>query len=34
MAAEVRDNPALDRYEVILDGEVAGFAEYRLTKDT
>jgi predicted GNAT family acetyltransferase len=33
MAAEVRDNPDLDRYEVSLDGEVAGFADYHLAKD-
>lgn len=26
---EVRDNPAEGRYELLLDGTVAGFAEYR-----
>jgi predicted GNAT family acetyltransferase len=28
--AEVKDNPELHRYEIRLDGEVAGFATYRL----
>jgi uncharacterized protein len=27
---EVEDNPELHRYEIRLDGEVAGFATYRL----
>jgi predicted GNAT family acetyltransferase len=27
---EVKDNPELHRYEIRLDGEVAGFATYRL----
>jgi predicted GNAT family acetyltransferase len=26
--AEVRDNPELERYEVLVDGEVGGFVEY------
>ena len=30
MSIEVRDNPERSRYEVLLDGEVAGFAQYRL----
>src|SRR5262245_34390226 len=29
MPATVADNPAESRYEVLLDGEVAGFAMYR-----
>jgi uncharacterized protein len=29
-AIEVRDNPPAERYEAIVDGAVAGFAEYRL----
>ncbi|HET6773911.1 MAG TPA: GNAT family N-acetyltransferase [Acidimicrobiales bacterium] len=29
MATEVRDVPARTRYEITLDGELAGFAEYR-----
>ena len=33
MAVEVRDNPAQARYEVLSDGALAGFAQYRL-KDT
>lgn len=28
-AVEVRDNPAADRYELHVDGELAGVAEYR-----
>jgi predicted GNAT family acetyltransferase len=28
-AIEVRDNPAEDRYELVVDGELAGVAEYR-----
>src|SRR3979409_193132 len=30
MSVEVRDNPDESRYEVFADGELAGFAEYRL----
>jgi uncharacterized protein len=30
MATEVRDNPDRSRYEILVDGEVAGFADYRL----
>ena len=26
--AEVRDNPERDRYEIVVDGQVAGFAQY------
>ena len=29
---KVVDNPEADRFEVLVDGEVAGFAEYRRTK--
>jgi predicted GNAT family acetyltransferase len=28
-AIEVRDNPERERYELLLEGAVAGFAEYR-----
>lgn len=28
--AQVTDNPQLKRFEIVLDGEVAGFAAYRL----
>lgn len=27
--AEVRDNPEQSRYEIVVDGNVAGFVEYR-----
>jgi predicted GNAT family acetyltransferase len=30
MAIEVRDNPGEERYEALVDGELAGFAVYRL----
>jgi predicted GNAT family acetyltransferase len=30
MAVEVRDNPDQARYEIRADGELAGFAQYRL----
>ena len=30
MASEVRDNRDRSRYEILVDGEVAGFADYRL----
>jgi predicted GNAT family acetyltransferase len=33
MAVEVRDNQDESRYEARLDGELAGFSEYRLTGD-
>lgn len=33
MSTEVRDNPEEARYEAWVDGAVAGFAQYRLTKD-
>lgn len=29
MAVEVRDNPAEERYEISVDGALAGFAQYR-----
>ena len=31
---EVTDNPAENRYEARIDGELAGFAEYHLTKSS
>jgi predicted GNAT family acetyltransferase len=31
---KVVDNPQAHRFEVLLDGEVAGFAEYRRTKSS
>jgi uncharacterized protein len=34
MAAVVSDNRDRDRYEIQLDGEVVGFADYRLRGDT
>lgn len=33
MSVEVRDNPDQNRFEAYVDGELAGFAEYR-RKDT
>ena len=30
MQVEVRDNPELGRYEALANGNVAGFAEYRI----
>jgi predicted GNAT family acetyltransferase len=30
MSVEVRDNPAQHRFEAYVDGELCGFAEYRL----
>lgn len=30
MSVEVNDNKELDRYEVRVDGDLAGFAQYRL----
>jgi uncharacterized protein len=33
MSAEVRDNPEESRYEILEDGEVAGFVTYRLGGD-
>jgi uncharacterized protein len=30
MSTEVRDNPARTRYELLVDGRLAGFALYRL----
>ena len=33
MATEVRDHPDQSRYEVLVDGAVAGYAEYRRTSD-
>ncbi|HWD70539.1 MAG TPA: GNAT family N-acetyltransferase [Solirubrobacteraceae bacterium] len=30
MSVEVSDNPELGRYEARLDGEIAGFAQYRV----
>ena len=34
MANTVRNNAELARYEIIVDGQLAGIAEYRLTGDT
>ncbi|HMT04545.1 MAG: N-acetyltransferase [Solirubrobacterales bacterium] len=31
---EVRDEPVASRYEISVDGELAGFADYRLDNDT
>ena len=33
MEREVRDNPQAGRYELIIDGDVAGFADYRVHGD-
>ncbi|MGZ5400334.1 MAG: GNAT family N-acetyltransferase [Nocardioides sp.] len=33
MSTEVSDQPAKSRYEIRVDGELAGFAEYRLHGD-
>ena len=33
MAPTVRSDPNSFRYELAVDGEVAGFAEYRMTED-
>jgi predicted GNAT family acetyltransferase len=33
MNVEVRDNPDQSRYEVLVDGDVAGIAQYRLHGD-
>ena len=30
MSAQVRDNPEQSRYELLVDGRLAGFAQYRL----
>ena len=30
MSTEVRDNPEESRYELLVDGRLAGFAQYRL----
>jgi len=30
MSVDVRDNPDQDRYEISVDGELAGFAQYRV----
>ncbi|MGH9031146.1 MAG: GNAT family N-acetyltransferase [Acidimicrobiia bacterium] len=34
MATEVRHNPGRERYEITVDGELAGVADYRLDGDT
>jgi predicted GNAT family acetyltransferase len=31
--ASVRDNPEGERYEIVVDGNVAGFAQYRRRRD-
>ncbi len=33
METEVRDNPAESRYEILVDGVVAGFTTYKLHSD-
>lgn len=33
MSTEVRDDPANSRYELLVDGRLAGFAQYRLAGD-
>lgn len=33
MATVVRDNPEQSRYEIHVDGELAGWSEYRLTHE-
>jgi predicted GNAT family acetyltransferase len=33
MSAKITNNAAQNRYEIHLDGSLAGFAEYRLRKD-
>jgi uncharacterized protein len=33
MDAEVRDDPKKSRYEVLVDGRVAGFSRYRLDRE-
>ena len=33
MTPEVRDNREASRYEILLDGEVVGFADYRVHDD-
>jgi predicted GNAT family acetyltransferase len=33
VAIEVRDNPGESRYDVLVDGALAGFARYRLHRD-
>lgn len=33
MTIDVRDNPTRNRYEVTADGDLAGFAEYRIADD-
>lgn len=33
MSIEIRDNAEQSRFEIVVDGVVAGFAEYRLTAD-
>lgn len=34
MSTEVRDNPEKSRFEILVDGAVAGFSEYKLSQDT
>jgi predicted GNAT family acetyltransferase len=33
VTTDVRDNPAANRYEIYVDGALAGFAEYHLHRD-
>jgi hypothetical protein len=34
MSIEVHDNPSESRYEIHVDGQLAGFSTYKLGKDT
>jgi predicted GNAT family acetyltransferase len=34
MSTAVRDNPSESRYEIHVDGELAGFSTYKLSTDT
>jgi predicted GNAT family acetyltransferase len=33
MSTTVRDNPEAERFEISVDGKLAGFSEYRLARD-
>ena len=33
MSTEVRDNPEASRFELLVDGRLAGFAQYRLNDE-
>jgi predicted GNAT family acetyltransferase len=34
MESRVVDNPAASRFEILVDGELAGYAEYRRNRST